>query len=436
MYRLTTTGIRHWVALGMLLILLASVAIWLLRPDRLPWTVRLATGEQGGLYSLVGSELGESLEDRVNRRVSIEPTAGSQENFQRLVDGHVQLAIVQGGSVPIEDVAVVTPLFPEILMVIVRKGSGIEKVSDLAGKNIALGKRGSGNRHSALAVLRHFGIKPEELGKNDLYFKSLVNDRSLDGALVTAGVAHPDLKQVLSTNDFEILPINSAPAIDMVHPFLLRAEIPQGLFAERPSVPATSIPTIATTAFLVARADAHDGLVRAALATVHEESLRLRVPTLIPRQDVPEWTSTRMHPVAQRYFNPSDNIGMMANVMESLAATKELLFAIGAGIFLLWHRWRRLKERESEELISRQKEHLDHFLEKTLHIEAAQMTSDNPEELRTYLDEVTQIKLDALHEFTEEELRGDQAFSIFLAQCANLMNNLQLKIVTASSSES
>ena len=35
----------------------------------------------------------------------------------------------------------------------------------------------------------------------------------------------------------------------------------------------------------MARVDAPDSLVAAALAAVHEESLRLAIPTLIPRQD-------------------------------------------------------------------------------------------------------------------------------------------------------
>jgi len=158
--------------------------------------------------------------------------------------------------------------------------------------------------------------------------------------------------------------------------------------------------------------------------------LRLHVPTLIPRYEATRWVSTRLHPEAYRYFHPTDDIGLMANVMESLAAGKELLFALGAGIYLLWHRWRRLRDRENQEIIRRQKEHLDLFLEETLRIEAAQMNTMDVEKLQKYLDDVTRIKLKALHEFTEEELRGDRSFSIFLTQCANLISTIQLKIVT------
>jgi len=190
------------------------------------------------------------------------------------------------------------------------------------------------------------------------------------------------------------------------------------------------MPTIATTAYLVARNDAPNSLVAAALISVHEESLRLEIPTLIPRQEASSRVPTRLHPVAQRYFNPTDNIAYITSVMESIVATKELLVAIGAGLYLLWLRWRRLKKKESLETISRQKEHLDTLLEETLRIEEMQMRTSDVEELRALQDKVTRIKLKALHEFTEEELRGDQSFSIFLTQCANLISKLQLKIIS------
>jgi len=140
--------------------------------------------------------------------------------------------------------------------------------------------------------------------------------------------------------------------------------------------------------------------------------------------------------VAQRYLNPSDNIGYMANVMESLAATKELLFALGAGIYLMWLRYQTLKKREAQEAIGRRKEHLDRLLGKTLRIEMNQMQTTDVDELRNLLKSVTCIKLKALQEFTDEELRGDQEFSIFLMQCANLINKIQLKLITDGSPQS
>lgn len=60
------------------------------------------------------------------------------------------------------------------------------------------------------------------------------------------------------------------------------------------------------------------------------------------------------------------------------------------------------------------------------------MRTTDPAELRRMLDEVTKIKLRALRELTEEELYADQAFSIFLMQCSNLISKIQLKIISLS----
>ena len=146
-------------------------------------------------------------------------------------------------------------------------------------------------------------------------------------------------------------------------------------------------------------------------------------------------TVTRMLPTAQRYFNPEDNLGEMVSVMESMVATKELLFAIGAGIYLLWIRWRRLKEKELQEIVHRQKEHLDEFLMETLRIEKEQMQTDDLDKLQGYLESVTKIKLQALKELTEEDLRGNQEFSIFLDQCSYLISRIQMKRFSLQSSE-
>ncbi|MBC8870083.1 MAG: TAXI family TRAP transporter solute-binding subunit [Planctomycetes bacterium] len=434
MARTTTKTIGKWATWIIAIVFVISLGVWFLGRDTLPRTIRIATAEEDGLYHKLGLALKSPIEERIHRDVVIESTEGSVDNMRKLRSREVDLAVVQGGSVPLDDVSVVTPLFPELVLIIVRKGSGIEKIADLAKQNVSLGSEGSGNRVSALRVLKHFEIDVAGLGQNDRYFGHLLDEPTLDAAIVTAGIGHADLVEVFSTNQFELLPIADAEAVDMLHPYLRSTEVPRGLFAEHPPVPAEKTPTIATTAYLVARNDAPDSLVSAALAAVHEESLRLEIPTLIPRQEASSRVPTRFHPVAQRYFNPSDNIGYITKVMESMVATKELLFAIGAGIYLLWLRWRGLKRKEAQEAISHQKERLDVMLEETLCIEEIQMRTNDVEELRALLDEVTRIKLRALQEFTEEELRGDQAFTILQTQCANLINKLQLKIISLEAS--
>jgi len=414
----------------MLFIFVTSLTAWFFGRDRLPRSIRIATAEEGGLYYKIGHDIKPFLISETGRNVSVTSTPGSQDNYTRLRDRRAELAIIQAGSVPVEELAIITPLFPEFFFVIVRRDSQITTVRELEGRAIALGPVGSGMRATALNVLEHFDITAKDLRSTEHYFMDLLKDTTLDGAIVTTGIENPDLAKLMDSNRFVFLPILSAAAIEMEHPFLRKVEMPRGLYGELEPLPAKAIPTIATTAYLVSQHDASDRLVRAALEAIHEQSLRLRVPTLIPREQATTWISTRLHPVAQDYFNPADNMGWIKNLMESINATKELLVALGTGFYLIWLRWRRLKEQEVDNLLRQQKDRLNWFLQETLRIEKLQIATTDVKKLEKYLDEVTQIKLEALEELTEEDLRGNQAFSIFLDQCSGLRNKIQLKILS------
>ena len=395
----------------------------------MPDVIRIATGEKGGLYRKLGEHIQIPLERRLDIAVQLLSTEGSVDNFDKVRQGEATFGIVQGGAVAIEELSVVTPLFPDFVFVIVRTDRAINELADLAGTDIALGRLGSGSRISALQVLEHFDIHEDDLGDNDRYFMELLDDPTLEGAIMTTGIENPDLHAVLSGDRFKLLPVLNAEAIELAHPFFRKSQIPRGYFGDKVPIPSESITTITTNAFLVTKSDTPREIVRHVLGVVHEESLKQKVPTLISREDATAWTSTKLHPAANEYFNPSNQIGWVRDILESVTTMKELLVAMGTGIYLLWRRWKRLKEEERNELRNKQRDRLDWFLSQTLLIEQAQMNASDIEELQEYLDKVTTIKLEALQELTEAEMRSDLAFSIFLDQCASLINKIQLKIL-------
>lgn len=74
------------------------------------------------------------------------------------------------------------------------------------------------------------------------------------------------------------------------------------------------------------------------------------------------------------------------------------------------------------------KEQLDDFLKITMEADRKQMQSTSREELIHLMQQVTEVKLQALTELTHERLRSDQMFSIFLMQCHNVIVKIQVKI--------
>ena len=430
-----TTTVTYLVTVLMVIVCIGSILVWYVTLPRLPDQPILLTGEQGGQYYKLGSEVAGSMQRRLGRRshLHVESTTGSKDNFDRLTDGsreETDLAIVQGGTVPLEQLATVAPLYPEYVHVIVRAESGINSIAELAGRRIAMGLEGSGERMTAQRLLDYYDIKTEQLADNKRYFKDMLQEDSpIEGAIVTTGIQHPDLIELLGTKQFRLLSIDIAPAIEMADPFLRHVEIPKGLYGQTPPIPQQRVTTLATTAYLVTSEDAPSQLVDAALGAIYEDNLRIQFPNLISRSDAPAWVSTRLHPVSRKYFHPADNLGLTATVLESLAAGKELLLALAAMVYLIWRRWRQAKRLEEQRQFARQKEHLDLLLQQTLVVESELAACTDLEQLNQFMQEVTRIKVNALREFTAEELRGDNTFSIFLQQCDGLIGAIGRKIM-------
>lgn len=425
------SALRRWFAWIMVAVLVASVSTWYFTRERLPAEIRIATGAQGGLYYRFGSVLGGYLEKQSGHAVRLLETQGSRENAELIANSQAELAILQGGSTSMDGLAVLAPLYREPVFVIVRKGRGLATIHDLTGHKVALGVKGSGMRESARLVLSHYRVDADKLEDSEHYFLDLLAQKQLDAAIVTTGLENPDLIALLGSGEFDILPIEDATALATHHPFFVQATIPRGLFSGSPAVPDHEIPTAATTALLVTSEHAGHLLVEKTMEAYFENPIVWKVPSVLPRKEALDWPEMTLHPAARAYHEPYAGIGILANFMESIAAFKELLFALFAGLYLLWDRQRKVQERNRQQEFSKQKERLDVLLLETVKIEKAQMTTEDPAQLNAFLDEVTRIKLRALDELTHEDLRGDQFFAIFLAQCANLIRKLQTKMLLA-----
>lgn len=414
------------------LLIVFSVVVWLATRETLPRKIRIATAEEGGLYSEFGEALRQSLAEQTGRKVEVVHTRGSVENRKLLASGEVDVAIIQGGAVSIDDLSVIAPLYPEVVHVVVRRGEGIDSIAELKGRRVVFGPEGSGMRASADRVLEHYSLDGKTVTPADHYFSDLLSESEIDGAIITTGLMNRDLQKVLGSGDFDLLPIRGAEAIAVKEPYFELTQLPRGLYREEVVIPAQATPTLATTALLAVRNNEDDLMIDSLMEAIYDGGLELQFPTLISRNDALDRSPVSLHPVSRVFFNPPDQIGQIAQVMESIVAVKELSVALVAGVYLVWTRRKRLRERRMEEVVKRQKERLDTFLEQTLEIERAQMETVEVEELQGFLDQVTEIKLKALDRLTHEELRSDQSFSIFLLQCANLISKIQLKIMIYS----
>ena len=428
---LRSTAVRRGLGWAMGLVLVVSLATWWTTRERLPERIRIATALPGGQYHRLGGLLAQRLEAATGRPVELMPTAGSVENRELLLRGDAELAIFQAGAASLGGLAVLSPAHPDVVQVVVRKSAGIHEMAGLAGRRVAIGPRGSGMRRSSLELLGHYRLSGGEVELVDAYFLELEKDPGLDAAVIVTGLLNDDLGRLLRSGDYDLLPID-AEAFAVRHAFYSAVTIPRGVHAERPAVPGRDVRTVATTALLVATPEVSPLLVDAALDALHEASLREALPTIYTRTQARAWSDAPLHPEAADHLSPYRGLDTVASFMESLAAAKELLFALAAGLYLAVTRWRSLKENERRRELEEQKERLDAYVESTLEIERAQMTVSDARRLRGCLDEVTRLKIEALTELSHEDLRGDRMFLIFLTQCASLTAKIQAKLSAAS----
>jgi len=434
MRRPLTKLLRTWLTWFMTLVLVASLAIWFFTRVTLPQEIKIGTAVQGGLYYEEGQRVAETLRQRTARAVKIVQTSGSQENCQKLRAGEIDAAIVQAGSVSLHNLAIVTPLHRDVVHVIVRKEllqddageARVRSAVDLAELAIIIGLPGSGMQKSAHDILEHYGVL-EQANLHEVHFTKLFDDadKTYAAAIVTTGVENDDVRRVLNSGDFDLLALDSI-ALAKRYRHFEAYDIPTNLW---PPVPRQNVPTVTASAMVVVRDDASPQLVTLLLNAIFEDNLSELFPAIYLPQQARDLAPSRLHPVTRRYHDPFGRYGVMHTVLEALVAGKELLFALGAAFYLAWDRWRRLKDREIQEAVRTQKNHLDTFLDQTLEIERTQMNVTDPEQLQKFLDDVTTIKLRALSKLTHEDLRGDRTFAIFLMQCANLISKIQLKII-------
>ena len=409
-------------------VLIISISLFYATRDAVPNSLVLYTGQPGGFYHQVGSHMAEAWEEATQRKLDVHSSSGSRENFQALRSAKADLALIQGGVEDLSELSIIAPLSHDLVHVIVRKDASIDRIQDLKGHTIAVGMPNSGMASSAEKLLQFYGLNEQNTQWTYRYFTQMKEDASIDAAVVTAGILNADLSLLLGSGDYRILPMEYAPAFCEKNAYFFPALIHKGLYRLGDDFLQEDIPTVATTALLVATKSISPKVIDQLLITLFEESGGLDSPVMLNAEEVREQQDLKLHPRAMQYFHPADQIGYMANVMESLAALKELAVAFVAGLYLLWDRWRRQQQKALARQLSKEKEKLDVLLAQTVDIERQYASADAMSDLQGMLRQVMKIKIQALEELTHEQLRGDRVFLIFMTQCSNLIDSIQSKM--------
>lgn len=184
----------------------------------------IASGGKSGVYFNYGKHLAEVLSSELNQSFTVAETAGSVDNLLRIGQGKALIGFAQsdaaanaltgqgiyGEPVPIRAVA---HLYDEYVHVVVREGSDIEDLQDLAGRAVSLGARNSGVNLVAVRVLEAAGVDQTTLsdlalGPDDSI--EALRSGQIEAFFWVGGVPTPGLDELSGDTPLRLLPIESS----------------------------------------------------------------------------------------------------------------------------------------------------------------------------------------------------------------------------------
>jgi uncharacterized protein len=245
-------------------------------------TLSLGTATPGGGFPLYGNAFAQAMNE-ADPTLSIEPrnTKGSNENIPLLEKGELDIALVAGEPSyeafmgigrPATHLKILTAMYSNPGMFVVRADSPYKSIRDLVGKPIAFGARGSGLPILSRYMLDGLGLKQDE------DFQSVYLDRAGDGpamlldgrvaALWGAGIGWPGFSTVASSPSggrFIAPDPEEIVRIRAKHSFLKPLTVPAGSYPNQNA----PINSVGSWSFILTRENLPDEIAYQLARTLH-----------------------------------------------------------------------------------------------------------------------------------------------------------------------
>src|SRR6202051_1664469 len=255
--------------LGPVLVVSALVifaALHFVRPAP-PRALTIASGAPGSRFNLVAQRYQKILA-RNGITLKIVTTEGSQDNLNRMFASDVDIALVQAGISDVGETGDLIPLgsvFYVPLTIFYRNPTALDRLSQLAGRRIAIGPPGSGTRSLALALLKANEINAQ--GPTQLLdlegeaARTALLGQQADAIFLTGDSTAPEtIREMLHTPGIRLFDFSQADAYVRRFHYLNKLELPPGAFDLGENLPPTAINMLAPTVELLAHSSLHPAL--------------------------------------------------------------------------------------------------------------------------------------------------------------------------------
>ncbi len=237
----------------------------------------IATGGVGGVYYPLGGALAQALTNKIPDMVVTAQTGNaSVANVNLIARGEVESGIAQNNvalaaytgdkeqwkTPQVKGLRCITALFPETVHIVAGAKSGIKSVSDLKGKRVIVGDKGSGTEMDSRRFLEAMGLTYNDIQPVFVYYAAAVQrmqDEQADVLFWTAGVPISSIIEIATTKDVVFLPFPD-DIRDKLHkkfPYYAPVTLPAKSYPKQPN----PVKTIAIISLWVTRADVDEKAV-------------------------------------------------------------------------------------------------------------------------------------------------------------------------------
>lgn len=274
-----------------------------------PRRIVIASGSKDGAYYRFAEQYAKALKE-AGITLEVRQTQGSVENLKLLQDesSDVYLALIQTGIVDPENTGsleALCSLYREPLWIFYSGDETLDRLTQLAGKRVAIGTEGSGTRAVAMQLLNANGFDGEQaefVSTGGSASADALEKHDIDAAFFVGGVDASYIQRLLHAPGIRLAELSHAEAYQRRFRFLSAITIPAGLLDVQKNIPESNTSMIAPAAMLVAHKSLHPALI----------PLLLKVATKIHRSgDIlastgefpsPSFTDIPVSDDAERYF--------------------------------------------------------------------------------------------------------------------------------------
>ena len=251
--------------------------IWVVRSAP-PRMIVVSTGPIGSSFQRFADSYQKLLSPHGVKLESL-PSGGSFDNLRQLQspEVHVDLGFVQGGlpkDAKLDGLVSLGSVAYQPLWVFYRNSTPISRLSELAGKRIAVGKEGSGTRSLAVALLSANGVTADRATFVDVEAEAAAAsllEAKLDAVFLMGDSAPMQtIRNLVRVPDVKLFSFAQADAYVRRFPYLNRMRLPEGSIDLGKNLPEQDVVLIGPTVELVARKGLNSALSDLLLEKAHE----------------------------------------------------------------------------------------------------------------------------------------------------------------------